>query len=265
MYCGIAIYDTENTSPKTVCELGETLFSDLHISITGAGYYSFLERGDHLGDHEIIEISFPELKEKIKKNEITAFRIYSEKKGAVPWHASLGYMTKEFGGFNYIDIQFENLPSNKIHILDFFKNLTRNIKFSYGIKYYCENPINTFYYSTGDNLVAIYQCERPSLFKKECPGRFKGQERYKSSTLRMVYPANIINTHHISISINDINLKEWILSNEKHGSLEKLNNEMWLWEVDEENLEYVNRVLGEAGILIAWDPKPPKKSLRKLP
>ncbi|KGA43386.1 hypothetical protein L2164_13450 [Pectobacterium brasiliense] len=264
MYSGIAMYDTENISPKIACDLGERFFKKIGIGITGAGYYSFLENGDHVGDHDIIDISFLDLKKKIELNAVTAFRIYCEEKGVKPWVASFGYTTNDFGGFYYVDVQFPDSDFNSRCLVDFFKSLG-GFSFSYGIGYGSDSVTKSFYYATGDNMINLYPYENASLFKRECPGRFKGQERYKNSMLRMVYPVNVINENHRSIIINGVSLYEWIFSNEKYGVVESLDNGMWLWMVQESNLDEVNDVLGKAGVLISWKSSSAKKVPRKLP
>ncbi|WP_058910604.1 hypothetical protein [Entomohabitans teleogrylli] len=265
MYSGMVLYNTEDIGSETACELGEKLFTDLGIPITGAGYYKILKNGDHPGDHDIIEISFPDLKKKIKNNEITAFRIYSEKRDVQPWYASFGYMTNEFGGFHYIDAQYPSVVDEPKATIEFLRTLSNKISYSYGVKYDSDKITKAFYYATGDNMVNIYQYEDASLFRKECSGRFKGQERYKSTMLRMVYPVNVINRHHLDIVISNINLKEWISSDEKHGVLEELSSGLWLWTVDAAELDEVNKYLGNAGVLISWKPLTIKKTQRKLP
>lgn len=265
MYSGMAVYNTGNIDAKTACELGEKLFTDIGMPITGAGYYKMLKNGDHPGDHDIIEISFPDLKEKINNNDVAAFRIYSDQKDAPPWNASFGYITNEFGGFNYIDVQYPSVADDSEATTEFLSSLPDNIPYLYGIKYRSDKVTKAFYYATGDNMVNIYQYENTSLFKRECPGRFKGQERYKNTMLRMVYPINMINNHHLDIVIGNVSLKEWISSDEKHGSLEGLNNNLWLWTVEDTELDEVNRCLGEAEVLISWKSPAIKKVPRKLP
>lgn len=264
MHVGIAIYGTENITPQEACKLGELLFTHVGINVTGAGYYKFLEKGEHAGDHDIVEISLIELKGKIGKNAIETFRIYCEAKDAQPWVASFGYTTNAIGGFCYIDAQFPYVDDALTTIVNFFKALGQ-FSFSYGIGYFADKATKSFYYATGDNMVNLYPYENTSLFKRECPGRFEGQARYKSNMLRMVYLVNVINQNHLNVMVDGVSLKEWILSDEKHGFLEKLNNDMWLWEVQENNLNEVNTLLGQAGILLSWNPMPLKKTAKKLP
>ncbi|KGM25758.1 hypothetical protein KS18_24595 [Photorhabdus luminescens] len=265
MYTGIAIYNPKELSPITAYELGGLFFSVFDIPITGAGYYKYIKNGDHPDDHDLIEISFFELKEKILAQEATAFRIYCEQEDYTPWLSSFGYTTNEFGGFYHIDAQLPNKIGNHEKIISFIKLLTDKVKFPYGVIYDSDRVTKAFYYARGDNLVNIYQYENPSIFKRETPGRFNGKERYNDNMLRMIYPYNIINNFHLKINIGNINLKQWILGNKEHCSLEKLNDELWLWKVEETHLDEINKHCGEAGILIAWKTPPSKKITKKLP
>lgn len=265
MYSGIALYDTESISSKTVCELGERLFYELGLPITGAGYLSFLVRGDHIRDHEIIETSLSDLKAKIESCEAKAFRIYSERNGSQPWYASFGYMTSEFGSFHYIDIQYPKDVDSPDIVNNFIKSICNESSCSYGIKFLSNKVTESFYYATGDNMVNIFSCESSSLFKRECPGRFAGKERYKGSMLRMVYPLNVISLDHLSIIVGDVTLKEWILSSEKHGTLEYISNDKWLWMVEDSEIGRLNNYLGELGLLISWKPLSVKSRLKSLP
>ncbi|MCG8710961.1 hypothetical protein JHU04_004283 [Brenneria sp. 4F2] len=212
-----------------------------------------------------METSYHELKKIIKNHEAIAFRLYSEQENSQPWLASFGYMTTEFSGFNYIDAQYPSLADESEAINNLFGSLAENTPYPYGIKYFSDKITKALYYATGDNMHNIYKYENASLFKRECPGRFKGQARYRHVMLRMVYPLNVINHHHLDIVIENISLKEWISSNEKHGTLEELNNDLWLWTVDNAEIDKINESLGKAGALISWKPLDIKKSTRKLP
>jgi len=47
-------------------------------------------------------------------------------------------------------------------------------------------------------------------------------------------------------------LKDWIGVGAGRGSLEALTSSTWLWYVQVDQLEDVNKSLGKAGILISW-------------
>ncbi|TVX93409.1 hypothetical protein [Paenibacillus agilis] len=111
----------------------------------------------------------------------------------------------------------------------------------------------------------MFPYEAGFAFNKETPGKFEGKGRYTSKMLRMVYPLNIMNSQHLKMEVNGVNLKEWITDSEKRGQLTDIGNDLWLWEVEMEQLEQVNQVCGEAGVLVAWSPRIPKKAPKRLP
>ncbi|MEW5289575.1 hypothetical protein ABW286_10360 [Erwinia papayae] len=263
MYTAIAIYGTESVLPETAFRIGMDYFQCIELPVTKTSYFNYLANGDHQGDHETLELSVSELKERIYHNDATSFRLYSEKKGHLPWLASFGYSTNEFGGFFHLDGQYPDDCHSDEKIIDFINRLSINSAEVYGIVYSCDKVSNAFYYSAGNNLVNVYPYENSSLFKKETPGRFQGEERYKFSKLRMIYPINILNENHLLINVNGITLQEWILEDKSHGLLEMLNNGLWLWRVENDIINPVNEYLGELGILISWkkilSKRPPKK------
>lgn len=262
MYNGIALYGTENISSSLAIEIGISFFNSMNINISSAGYTKYLKKGDHKGDHKTIKISLSTLKNKINDGEKISFRIYNEDKKQRPWLASFGYSTNEFSNFYHIDMQCP-LQDKEI-ILDFIRSFLSKITFSYGIVYPYDDITDAYFYSFGGNFLTVYTDENSSAFKEETPGELPGSERYKNSMLRMIYPINIINENHLQINVNGTPLNKWILSNESHGKLERLNEKLWIWIVDENQLEDLNSYCGEAGILISWQQQT-KKRIPKLP
>ncbi|SFU21522.1 hypothetical protein SAMN05192562_1202 [Kosakonia arachidis] len=263
MYTGIALYGTEQVTPQEALVLGKSIFTSLGLSVETCGYNQYIKNGDHEGDHELIEVSLAELEEKIAAGYINSFRLYEEKKGHVPWYASFGLSTNDFGSFHHIDIQFP--ASTDSNIESMLTEALVSVACKYGIAYRCDKVSKSFYYSTGDNLVSLYPYENPSLFKRETPGRFQGGESYLHSKLRMVYPFNMINEHHLNIKIDEMILDRWIVKNNA-GQLKKINNSLWMWVVDDGSIDEINQSLGEAGVLISWKQEfTVKKTAKKLP
>lgn len=44
-----------------------------------------------------------------------------------------------------------------------------------------------------------------------------------------------------------------------------MKNNMWLWLVDSNQIDRINKILGETGVLISWSPLHLEKKKRKLP
>lgn len=120
---------------------------------------------------------------------------------------------------------------------------------------------NAYFYSSGGNLLTKFTNESPSAFKKETLRCLRGSESYKGSMLRMVYPINILNRKHLQLNVFGESLDKWILSNEFNGKLEKINDKLWVWIVDEDHMDDLNNYCGKAGILISWKPQIKKQHL----
>ncbi|MGY5954952.1 hypothetical protein ACUY4R_003824 [Kosakonia sp. BK9b] len=260
MYSGIALYGTEQVSPATALALGIMLFKHAALDVTSCGWNQDLQRGDHPGDHDLIESTLDELQEKVAAQQVSAFRLYSEKPGALPWYASFGVSTAGFGQFHHIDMQ---LPAHG-DMAALLRMMACEMHFDYGIAYYCDTVSKAYYYAAGENLVSVFGCENPGLFKRETPGRFSGAERYRRSMLRMVYPVNVVNRHHLAQPVMGMPLQTWIATTGA-GDIEQLQDDLWLWTVSDARIAEVNQTLGEAGLLIAWKGENATKKRKHLP
>lgn len=260
----MAVYGIEEIPVKLAYEVGLLFFSTVGLGITAAGYYRYREdRTDE--DIDFIEVSPPELRSEIEAGRATSFRLYYASENNDLWDASFGYTTTDFGGFYHFDAQClcRNFGNDKF--LQFVEKLGELSEFRYAIFYSADDVSEGFYYAGGENLISVYDYENPILFSKETGGRFKGEERYKNKMLRMVYPLNVINEEHLNLKIEGAKLQDWILSEERRGLLKQSLNRMWVWEVKEEDLEYVNAELGAAGLLIAWKPLRTAKKRKLIP
>ena len=262
MYTGIALYGTNKTTAKNALSLGVSVFESLGLSVEKCAYNQYIKNGDHRGDHDLVDASFTELESLVVTDVIGSFRLYDEKKGYSPWFASFGLSIDDFGNFHHIDIQLPSL--NEKEIISLIDVIISTVSFDYGIIYPCDKSSKAFYYSTGDNLVSLYPFENSSLFNKETPGRFNGAETYRTSKLRMVYPFNMLNRNHLAINIGDSAFEEWVTVN-KVGNLNKLSEELWCWSISEQLIPQVNKLLGEAGVLISWKKEAKKQNVMKLP
>jgi hypothetical protein len=125
MCLAMALYGTENISPELALKLGLVYFAFINLPVTGAAYYKYLSDGEHLGDHDLIEVSLEDLAEKIAAGSVSSFRLYNESNGVIPWCASYGYNTDRFSNFYHIDAQSSGEQSSLDAFVDFFKEAVR--------------------------------------------------------------------------------------------------------------------------------------------
>lgn len=267
MITGIAIYDTENINANEALNIGLSFFEAIGVSVNAATYYKFLKDGDHKGDHELSDISLKHLQENVLTGSCDAFWLYHERKGSTPWYAAFSRETGAYGSFPHLTAFCElSLEEVYVPLTSWLADVAKRYpRFSYGIMYSTAEMTDAYYYAAGNNGATLFPYENGFAFNKETPGIYKGKGRYSGEMLRMIYPCNLVNSHHLQLDIDGVNLGEWIRDNEQRGKLTKLGEDLWLWEVEPAYLDLVNQACGEAGHLLAWKPLLPKKSKRKLP
>lgn len=245
MYSGIVLYNTENISPYIALEFAEMLFSTLNVSVTNANYIKSLKQTRNgTCDFKPVSISLKGLKNKMNRREVTAFDILNIVNDK--YYMSFYYFTKEFGENFDIRILYDSKFDHDDIILESIKNLAHYNYFSYGIKYTkCNDIYDAIDYAGGYDITTQFSYEK-------CFFRNSRNLLNDNRLLRMIYTINIINHHHLKIQVNNTTLKEWILRNKKHGTLEQWSNKLWLWKVVENELDNINNYLGQLGILIAW-------------
>ncbi|MCR8842439.1 hypothetical protein NQ117_01965 [Paenibacillus sp. SC116] len=264
MCTGIAIYGTEEIAPADAFDIGLSFFEVIGVGVNGGSYFEHLEHGDHERDHDLFEISPKQLREKVATGDCDSFFLYHSRKGSVPWYAAFNRQTSEYGSFPHLTALCE-LPLEEVYlpIKAWLTNLTQQYpRLSYGIVYSVNHMTKAYSYAAGNNGVAMFLYEDRYAFNKETPGRYDGKGRYTGEMLRMIYPLNVINIRHLKIEFNGVTLKEWITDNEQRGRLTDIGNDLWLWEVEMEQLEQINQVCGEAGLLVAWKAQLTKKLYR---
>ncbi|MBR8295054.1 hypothetical protein KDW63_12780 [Burkholderia cenocepacia] len=265
MSTGIVIYGTDPRQIVSALELAEGLFHQFGSEATRAIFLEFVVRGGErtIDDHET---SLSDLRAKILNGEVSAFQVFNDgKTGGAP-AISFGHNVPEFGGLSFIDVQIERAVREiDGEIEKFLEDVVGRLSCKYAIAYDAEKSSIAYKYSTGVNLVRIFPFENTSLFTRELPGRVPGSASYEREKLRMIYPLNVLNENHLEIRINDLSLREWIISDSSRGSLKGIPNNMWLWTVKETDLVEVNNACGEAGVLLAWQKAPANKPARKLP
>jgi len=74
-----------------------------------------------------------------------------------------------------------------------------------------------------------------------------------SDLLRDIYPLNFLNPHHLAMQVKDQSLKDWIEADPKRGGLKPLiEGKLWTWQVPENRIASIRKVLGPERLLISW-------------
>lgn len=78
------------------------------------------------------------------------------------------------------------------------------------------------------------------------------KEVYREGLLRYVYRWNFLTQPQLERHVEGMPLARWIKADAKRGTLSLLCEDMWLWEVQEEQLETLRDRLHDAGAIFDW-------------
>lgn len=79
--------------------------------------------------------------------------------------------------------------------------------------------------------------------------------KYQVGDFRDIYSYNMLTEPHLIRQVGSKSLKDWILSNPAHGTLEKVTDRHWLWSIDPEQIPTIQEALEPTGILLCYKPK----------
>jgi hypothetical protein len=82
--------------------------------------------------------------------------------------------------------------------------------------------------------------------------RTKGARQLLGGVFRDIYPINFLNELHLDARLQAQSVGAWILADPKRGSLRRLNDQIWTWNLPHFRVRSVRREFIEAGLLIAY-------------
>jgi hypothetical protein len=187
-------------------------------------------------------------------DNMSMFGGVSEPGTYLDWKTHTSFFMKDNGLRQTMDLCFpdtqkpftqENLVSSLKHLLEF-------ADFQYGICY--QRP-----YNMGPSLYAAGALGGKDLSAEEENkiGAWSLEYTYKDGAyrtglLRDVYPFNILVATHLTESVGDKTLESWIDSDSRHGSLDKITNNHWLWSVEPQHIPLAQEALQKAGLLLCY-------------
>lgn len=244
MSIGIALYHTDNLSGQQAYHLATLFFKMINQRITDASYY------DESNAYHSVALS--EMTKAIENKAVKGFRVYAKDEQNPPWVVAFGYTANPKAYFDYIDIQC-GIDITEDQILQFIQEAVTLAFIPYGVVYLSDNVVDAYEYVMEEGVIPVPSYEQHFLWRDETP-MFYGSARYENSMLRMIYPYNLINSKHLNVLVDGKTLEENIHDDERFGVLiPTANTESFIWKVPSEQLAYVNKVCGQAGILIAWN------------
>lgn len=153
-----------------------------------------------------------------------------------------------------LDNQFFSFDVQKVNVI--FQKIIEFLFPNYGYSYQREFKKGPIWYPCG---VLVGISSLPS-FKDYSPeaelidiwGKKYSNGTYKTGDLRDVYPINLLVDKHLTREISpDATFEQFIDSDKRHGTLEKIADEHYIWAVEEENIPFIREALRPSGMIIA--------------
>jgi len=155
-----------------------------------------------------------------------------------------------------ISMSLSLIKDKYLMLLNFYDFIARFISFGYGYFFCSPYSINQEVYGPGlaSSGVLCKKSEDPYLWSMKIMESISKKTRmpYEEGFLRFVYPGNFLNKTQLSARIEDESLESWIKSSLAHGSIKKISDEISLWSLTDEQLEFVRCFLGQNNLLISF-------------
>ena len=75
---------------------------------------------------------------------------------------------------------------------------------------------------------------------------------YNTGDFRDIYPINIISQEHLDSKIEGQRLEDWVIENPSHGIIEKLDQNLYSWQLQHEEIKIVQKKMQELGLLLSY-------------
>ena len=141
-------------------------------------------------------------------------------------------------------------------ILSVARTIVQDLAPVYGIGYRREMGLGPTFYgmgqSVGLNLWGNDRAKAVRINRWNSVGM--GRRVYEKGLLRDVYPWNFLTEPHLSRQVEGVSLRQWIGQGKGRGSLTSVGGDMWLWAVQEYQIERVRRAMEGAGMVFDVGP-----------
>jgi hypothetical protein len=174
------------------------------------------------------------------------------------WKINVGVNFDQYSRCIYFSYPADSSIDHQAFGRQLIKDVSQFSDFEYGIGFdrmyrrgpdmYCLGVIS----SMGRDRIPDDEEDQISCWSREY---LRTDGDYTIGDLRDIYPYNMLTEPHLIRQVGSQTLKDWILSNPKHGTLEKVTDKHWLWSIDPEQIPMIQETLEPTGILLCYKPK----------
>lgn len=257
----IALYNIGKMDWITALQHARKFFDKLCLQEDLIFYQEHIPLENQEYDDGTREVSYSELKRiATSKKDIRGISLSIQNEDRSRWDVNFHYyFDLLFPDQNYLIIEF-NDKYKSFSDTNFLYSLIEDIAHSSEIPYgfACQLPyfgVKSYNYIDSQVFYApLFPYEDPETWALEVPSYMNdgiAPKRYLNGMLRLIYRYNFINERHLNMEVDGTTLQKWIANNPDNGHLFKLTDNLWVWEVNEKNLEQVNIECIASGLLIS--------------
>jgi hypothetical protein len=126
----------------------------------------------------------------------------------------------------------------------------KNLKPGYGIGFRRSHKLGADYYAIGlPKLTGFSAADRKEAEQISNWSVGNRLEVYRDGVLRDIYPWNFLTRPHLDRQIDGHRLEQWVRQDGRHGQLEQLSDEAFLWALNETEIAEVKPVVERAGLI----------------
>lgn len=269
----IALYNIEKMDWTTALQRARKFFDKICLQEDSIFYQEIIPIEKQEYDDGVRIVSYSELKKiAATKKDIRGISLSIQNKDKSRWDVNFHYYYDLlFHDQNYLIIEY-NENNKSFSDTDFLYSLIKDISSSSEIPYgfACQLPyfgVKSYNYIDSQVFYTpLFPYEDSETWSLEVPSYMNdgiAPKRYLIGMLRLIYRYNFITEKHLNMKINGTTLQEWIVNNPDNGNLVNLTGNLWVWEVNENNLERINIECITSGLLISGK-IPPKGQKTKI-
>ena len=151
-------------------------------------------------------------------------------------------------------------PLPPARVLEIIDTVWREFRPAYGIVYPARTTFDAYSYAYVNGSIVYPEWDNPFLFADDAP-LYGGPSDHTGPRLRLVYPHSLLNADHLVIDVAGMPLRRWITADPDRGQIVETPSGASVWQVADDRIEGVTRTLGEAGVLLSWSPRGPRRRL----
>ncbi|MEI2432459.1 MULTISPECIES: hypothetical protein [Lysobacter] len=273
---GMAFYGLpDQVDAQRLLEIAQTFFVDLGLKPNTVSYSVKLPQNARGEDIGWKKADISTLREALATEGAHDFYLECVPPKSSQWICSASFLTtwfladkEEYDNAGRLVCTYYCADSAQLNRI--FMRLAREMddltRTPYAIAYEIDGDLaDVSSYANADGFLTIFKNEDARAWKTQLPLGSRNVPKQYVERMRMVYPCNLLGPAHLAHTIEGGSLYDWIHAASDRGALEALASGGAVWTVAPEHLERINSILGEAGLLIGWKPKPSALSSRRLP